>query len=156
DRPPDTASCCQPMIIRPEPRPSVVECVLEGRCRGAMGPARAHRPHRSRSWQVFFVCSVVFVSLVPCVFVVPFVAPVHGSQQAPVFRAGIDLVNIGVTVNDKKGRLTTGLTAEDFELFEDGAKQRIQYFTRGDASLGEPGAAIHLGLLLDVSESMGE
>jgi Ca-activated chloride channel family protein len=79
-----------------------------------------------------------------------------GSQQLPVFHGGIDLVTVGVTVTDKKGRLQTGLTADDFELFEDGVRQRVQYFARGDAAAGEGVGEMHLGLLLDVSESMGE
>jgi Ca-activated chloride channel homolog len=77
----------------------------------------------------------------------------RGSQQVPVFRAGVDLVNVGVTVIDSKGRLVTGLTAEDFELFEDGTRQSIRYFAAGDATSG---VDMHLGILLDVSESMGD
>jgi Ca-activated chloride channel family protein len=77
-----------------------------------------------------------------------------GSQQVPVFRAGVDLVNVGVTVTDKKGRLVAGLTADDFELYEDGRKQGIRYFASGDRSGAGPD--MHLGMLLDVSESMGE
>jgi Ca-activated chloride channel family protein len=80
-------------------------------------------------------------------------AALGGSQQVPVFRAGVDLVNVGVTVTDSKGRLVTGLTAEDFELFEDGMRQSIRYFAAGDATSG---ADMHLGILLDVSESMGD
>ena len=78
-----------------------------------------------------------------------------GSQQVPVFRAGVDLVNVGVTVTDKKGRLVAGLTADDFELYEDGRKQGIRYFASGGDRSGA-GPDMHLGMLLDVSESMGE
>jgi Ca-activated chloride channel family protein len=81
---------------------------------------------------------------------------VHPSaQQAPVFRAGIDLVNMTATVLDRKGQLVEGLQADDFEVFEDGQKQTVRYFVAGDAR--DPAAGeMHLGLLLDVSESMGE
>jgi VWFA-related protein len=75
------------------------------------------------------------------------------AQQIPVFRTGVDFVNLGVTVADRKGNLVTGLKAEDFEILEDGRKQSIRYFAAGQ---GEPGPELHLGLLLDVSESMGE
>jgi Ca-activated chloride channel family protein len=76
------------------------------------------------------------------------------AQQVPVFRAGVDLVNLGVTVADKKGTLITDLTANDFEIYEDGKKQTLRYFAGGDAA--NAGPPMHLGLLIDVSESMGE
>jgi Ca-activated chloride channel family protein len=79
---------------------------------------------------------------------------VVSAQQVPVFRAGIDLVNIGVTVTERKGSLVTDLTADDFEVYEDGRRQTIRYFATGGADA--PGPEMHLGLLLDVSESMGE
>jgi Ca-activated chloride channel family protein len=75
-------------------------------------------------------------------------------QQAPAFRSGVDLVNLGVTVTDKKGALVTDLTADDFEVIEDGKKQTVTYFATG--AVGAPGPEMHLGLLLDVSQSMGE
>jgi VWFA-related protein len=78
---------------------------------------------------------------------------VIAAQQAPVFRAGVDLVNLGVTVTDRKGNLMTDLTQADFEIYEDGKKQTLRYFAGGSAENVPP---MHLGLLLDVSESMGE
>lgn len=69
----------------------------------------------------------------------------------PVFRSGVDLVNFGVTVIDKKGALVTGLTADDFEVLEEGQPQRLALFVHGDA---ERPAALHLGLMLDASGSM--
>jgi VWFA-related protein len=69
-----------------------------------------------------------------------------------VFRAGVDLVNFGVTAVDRKGNLITDLSRDDFDVLEDGRAQTIQYFTRG---LGEgEGTAAHLGLMLDTSGSM--
>lgn len=76
------------------------------------------------------------------------------TEQAPVFRAGVDLVNLGVTVADKRGRLIRDLTAADFEIYEDGKQQALRYFAGGDAA--NAGPPMHLGLLVDVSESMGE
>jgi len=81
--------------------------------------------------------------------------PLRGFQQVPVFRGGIDLVNLGVTVTDKKGNLVSDLTADDFEIYEDGKKQTIRFFSAGLAT-GPGDLQTHLGLLLDVSESMGE
>ena len=72
------------------------------------------------------------------------------TQQSPVFRAGVDLVNLGVTVTDRRGKLVADLTADDFEVLEDGKPQSVRFF----ASSTSPAPDMHLGLLLDVSGSM--
>jgi Ca-activated chloride channel homolog len=115
-------------------------------------PLRAPRPPRPQRNRVTYLLFVLFA--------VPAVLLGGGSQQVPVFRTGVDLVNMGVTVADRKGQLVTGLKAEDFELFEDGQRQTIRYFSAGNGrdSAGDDQTApeMHLGLLLDVSESMGD
>ena len=75
------------------------------------------------------------------------------SAQEPTFRAGTELVTFGVTVTDKRGNFITDLTAEDFEVVEEGRRQAVKYFTRGDHASGAP--ALHIGLLFDTSGSMG-
>lgn len=79
-------------------------------------------------------------------------APAPAAAQA-VFRAGIDLVSLGVTVTDRRGALITDLQVSDFEVLEGGAPQRIEYFAAGLAE-GELRPELHLGLLLDTSGSM--
>lgn len=79
-------------------------------------------------------------------------ALVQGQQAA--FRAGIDLVQVGVTVTDRNGDFIADLTAEDFEIVEEGQKQTITYFAPGDPSGAGP--PLHVGLLFDTSGSMGE
>jgi Ca-activated chloride channel family protein len=72
-------------------------------------------------------------------------------QPRTTFRAGTDLVHLAVTVTDRKGNVVQGLTAEDFEILEDDAPQAIAHFAQGsDASA----PALHVGLMLDTSESM--
>jgi Ca-activated chloride channel homolog len=78
------------------------------------------------------------------------------AQQVPVFRSGVDLVNLGVTVTDRKGNLVTDLTQDDFEIVESGRNQTIRYFASGEPGGAEGGPPMHLGLLLDTSESMGD
>jgi Ca-activated chloride channel family protein len=78
---------------------------------------------------------------------------VRASGQDQAFRSRVDLVNVGATVTDRKGNLVADLTADDFEVYEDGRKQTVQYFAAGD---GETAPAMHLGLMLDVSGSMDE
>jgi Ca-activated chloride channel family protein len=75
-------------------------------------------------------------------------------QQPPVFRGGIDLVNFGVTVMDRSGNSIGDLSVDDFEIVEEGQKQAIKYFSRGDAIDSAP--ELHVGLLFDTSGSMGE
>jgi VWFA-related protein len=58
-------------------------------------------------------------------------------QRAPTFRSGTNLVRVDVSVMDKDGRPVRNLTAEDFELRENGALQAISSFKLVDAN-GEP------------------
>src|SRR5580765_4469864 len=76
------------------------------------------------------------------------------AAQTPTFRTGIDLATFGVTVVDRKGEYLTDLTAEDFEIVEDGQKQTLKYFARGTDL--ESGPEMHVGLLFDTSGSMTE
>jgi Ca-activated chloride channel family protein len=71
------------------------------------------------------------------------------AQEA--FRASVDVVQVPVVVTGVDGRPTTGLAATDFEVLEDGRPQRIQWFAAGSAAGAPP---LHLGMLLDASESM--
>jgi len=70
--------------------------------------------------------------------------------QKPQDRIVIDtkLVNLTVSVNDKLGRFVTGLTKENFEVFDDAVKQEIALFADDDSP-------ISLGVVYDVSGSMG-
>lgn len=95
-----------------------------------------------------------FSAVVRPIFVAVVIPVGLGAQQVPVFRTEVDLVNVAVSVTDKKGNLVTDLTAEDFEIIEDDKKQTVRYFAAGDG--GEQAPDLHLGLLLDVSQSMGE
>jgi Ca-activated chloride channel family protein len=74
--------------------------------------------------------------------------------QQPTFRTETDLVNVGVTVTDRRGTFLTDLTPDDFEIIEDDRKQTLTYFARGDAGVAAP--ELHVGLLFDTSGSMGE
>lgn len=78
-------------------------------------------------------------------------APV--AAQRPVFTSRVDLVHVGVTVVDRSGGLVTDLTADDFEVLEDGQPQELRYFSVGlDSDADE--VPLHIGMLFDMSESM--
>jgi Ca-activated chloride channel family protein len=81
-------------------------------------------------------------------------APTVVSAQV-LFRTGVDLVNLGVTVVDKRGTLVTDLGPGDFEIVEEGRKQKIDFCVRGDDhDSAQP--PVRLGLLFDTSGSMTE
>lgn len=83
------------------------------------------------------------------------VAPTR-AQQAPTFRGRVDLVPVAVTVTDRDGVPVVGLSADAFEVLEDGRPQTVSFFSRGDVSQDEtaPRPPLHLGILLDTSQSM--
>jgi VWFA-related protein len=76
--------------------------------------------------------------------------------QKAVFRGRVDLVNLGVTVTDRKGNPVADLTADDFQILEDGRAQAIRYFATGELESDAQAPDLHLGVLLDVSGSMTE
>jgi len=71
--------------------------------------------------------------------------------QQPTFTSGVDLATFGVTAVGAKGALVTDLDAADFEILEEGVRQEIRLFSRGEAETAPP---LHLGLLFDTSASM--
>ena len=64
------------------------------------------------------------------------------------FRAGVDLVSLSVTATEGT-KYVTDLEQVEFEVFEDGAKQAITFFSR----IQQP---VALAILLDTSASMEE
>lgn len=75
------------------------------------------------------------------------VAVALGAQQR--FRVGVDVVSLNVTVTDGNGKYVTDLNQEDFDVYEDGVRQNLTFFSRTQ----QP---ISLALLLDTSASMEE
>src|ERR1041385_5641519 len=51
-----------------------------------------------------------------------------GAGREDVVTVSSNLVNIDVTVKDKKGNFVNDLKAEDFEVFEDGVRQKVEFF----------------------------
>jgi hypothetical protein len=47
------------------------------------------------------------------------------AAQAQVFRSSVDIVGLTITVTDARGQVITGLTAEDFAVYEDGVQQQV-------------------------------
>jgi len=70
------------------------------------------------------------------------------AAQDSVIRGGVALVDLLVTVRDKKGALAKNLQQSDFKIYEDGREQQIQRFAR------ETDLPLTVGVLVDVSGSV--
>jgi Ca-activated chloride channel family protein len=68
-------------------------------------------------------------------------------QQNPVFRVGVDTVFVNVSVTDPLNRCITGLSKEDFKVYEDKVQQEISIFRQHSSP-------VSIGILLDSSGSM--
>jgi Ca-activated chloride channel homolog len=66
---------------------------------------------------------------------------------SPVIRKSVDLVLVPVTVTDPMQRLVTGLTRDNFQVFENKKPQEIKHFSSEDAP-------VSLGIIVDTSGSM--
>jgi Ca-activated chloride channel family protein len=89
----------------------------------------------------------------PWVLATSFAAASVAGVAAQRFQTGVDIVHLPVTVAGRNGELIRGLTADDFEVLEDGHPQKIAIFTEGTTGVPLP---LHLGVLLDTSESMDQ
>jgi len=73
-------------------------------------------------------------------------------SQAPTnpnkIKVRVDLVNVLMTVTNKKHHLVTDLTKDDFQVFEDSKPQTIRYFSR------ETNLPVRIGVLIDTSNSV--
>lgn len=74
-------------------------------------------------------------------------APAPTAGRLAVFKSGVDVVNLAVTVTDPKGRFITDLAEGDFQVLEEGVPQPLTLFTREDLP-------VSLAILLDTSASM--
>jgi Ca-activated chloride channel family protein len=71
-----------------------------------------------------------------------------GAQEKPqIFKAGVDVVSLNVTVVDGQNRYVTDIAEEEFSVFEDGLKQELTFFNRTSLPIA-------LSLLIDTSASM--
>jgi Ca-activated chloride channel family protein len=67
--------------------------------------------------------------------------------RTPVFRSGVELVALSVSVVDRDQQFLNDLGRADFEVFENGVRRELTFF-------GAPTTPVDVVLLLDVSSSM--
>jgi Ca-activated chloride channel family protein len=75
------------------------------------------------------------------------IASLSSQERGQIFRAGVDVVSLNVTVVDTENHYVTDLGETDFSVFEDGAKQELIFFNRTSLPIA-------LSLLIDTSASM--
>lgn len=80
--------------------------------------------------------------------VISCLAGVLAAQQPPKLRSGVELVSLNVSVI-AGGKYVTDLEQHEFEVFEDGAKQAVTFFSRKQQPIA-------LAILLDTSNSMDD
>jgi Ca-activated chloride channel family protein len=87
-----------------------------------------------------------------CLFITA-LAGAAAAAQAPTapprnfFQSRVDLISVTATVVDQDGGLVTGLSKDDFEVYEDGERQQVTQFT-------SERVPVSVAVLLDVSDSM--
>ena len=69
------------------------------------------------------------------------------NQEGFTFRSGVELINVTTTVTDDAGRFVSGLSKEDFTVYEDGTRQEVTQFSNERVP-------VSLGIVLDSSGSM--
>lgn len=71
------------------------------------------------------------------------------TPRPPTFEAGIEIINLTVSVTDAVNRYVTDLSERDFAIYEDGVRQEVSLFTHESLP-------ISLVLMIDTSASMEE
>ena len=69
------------------------------------------------------------------------------TRSTPLFKVGVETVFIKVSVTDPLNRFVTGLSKENFRVYEDKVEQVISHFN-------QQAAPISVGIIFDVSGSM--
>jgi len=78
--------------------------------------------------RTFLTIALAVSSFAPATIRAGQAPPPQTPQTPPTFRAGIDLVQVDVSVLDKSGAPIHGLKADDFVVREDGTPQKVEYF----------------------------
>lgn len=88
---------------------------------------------------LFFISLLIFISL-------PNLRAQETEEDDKPINVDTLLFTIPLTVTDRKGRSIAGLKQENFEVFQDGEEQEIEFFLNDDAPM-------NVAILLDTSQS---
>lgn len=105
-----------------------------------------------RTWATAYRClaTLCFLTAVSNVALSQEIRP---SDRCPsddpyTIKVSVGLVVLHATVRNHRGNLVSGLSKDDFQIYENGARQQIKYFSHDDIP-------ITVGLVIDNSGSMG-
>jgi Ca-activated chloride channel homolog len=99
-------------------------------------------------WKKFFAILVVLFIACPLVSQIP-----KDPKAGVTIRSEVSLVDILFSATDKKGRIIKGLKAEDFQIFDNGRPQKIEYFSSPEKWGNVP---LRIALAIDTSESVSD
>lgn len=89
-------------------------------------------------------------------------AEAEAPDQQPVFRAGVELIELDVSVLDSSRRPVRGLAAQDFTVIEDGRQQRVLTVSHVDLADYDPNRSARMRYVTrdvsanDLSDQLGD
>src|SRR5439155_11946080 len=119
----------------------------------AAGSAMMKRPKRAwSSTLVALLAAAGLTAVASAKAVVLLSAQTQAGQtqsdpQSFKFRTGVELVNVNATVTDQSGRFVSGLTKDDFRVYDEEQPQAVTHFSAERVP-------VSLGIVLDTSGSM--
>jgi Ca-activated chloride channel family protein len=87
-----------------------------------------------------------WVRVLPAVLI-PALLQAQALADQPTYRSATELVSLNVSVVDQHAKPVSGLTVNQFQVFEDGVPQQVKFFAPGEMPLD-------VIILLDISASM--
>jgi VWFA-related protein len=93
------------------------------------------------------VCSSLAAAVLCAGVLLSAQGPPAQEPQSFKFRTGVELINVNATVTDQSGRFVSGLSKDDFRIFEDEQQQTVTHFSAERVP-------VSLGIVLDTSGSM--
>jgi VWFA-related protein len=125
--------------LHSELRPQAAECIVKSVC-----------IDKKRACRFRFVAAFVALIALPCVARAQSSSPSQSRQDSAgdyTISVNVNLVILSATAQDHKNILVSGLSKDDFHVYEDGVLQQIQYFSHEDIP-------VTVGLVIDNSGSM--
>lgn len=93
--------------------------------------------------------TLVLAGAVAAALALPATGAAQARPQPPTFGAGIEIINLSLSVTDARNNFVTDLEQKDFAVFEDGIRQELSLFTHENLP-------ISMVLMIDTSASMEE